>query len=168
MGIPRGDEERGKIKIDGQVYGILGHTSMIGDFECPLINDEVTQKIYKVGQKYDCTFPMFFSRENYINYLWEVKEEKLYLQEVSFSYCEEHSYSNMIEEIFGEDSVFAQWFSGEIKVIVRSVEVGGEREYLFDRDVINVRVKEGVVVKKQAGHEVARGIGRKLKNYIEE
>ena len=168
MGTPRGDEERGKIKIAGHVYGILGHTSMIGDFECPLIDSEVAQKIYDVGEKYDCIFPMFFSRENYINYLWEIKEGKLYLNEVSFSYCEKHSYTNMIEEIFGKDSIFAQWFSGEIKVIVRSVEVGEERAYLFDRDVINVHVKDGVIVKMQEEHEVVRGIGRKLKNYIEE
>jgi len=168
MGTPRGDEERGKIKIDGSVYGILGHTIMIGDVNCTLINDEIMQKIYDIGIKYDCVFPLFFSRKNYINYLWEIKDDKLTLQEVSFSYCQEQSHINVTEEIFGEKVVFAQWFSGEIKVIVHSEDIGGEKYHLFDRDVINIDVEEGIVVKMQEGKEVVRGIGRKLRNYIEE
>jgi len=169
MGVPRGDEESGKIEINGNVYGLLGalNWGLFGIAGSPLC-EEYADKIYTFGQKLGCSFNLFFRRENDTFYLWSIEDDKFFLKEVSFARCKKYSYVNMIEKIFGKKKLFASWFSGELKAVVRSEDIGDEDHYLFDRDIILITIKEGRVVDMKEKHEVARGIVLKLRNYLEE
>ena len=163
MGVPRGNEEVGKIYFEGKRYGIL--TSPI--------SHELYKKIYKIGMENGYSFTI--SGGN-VHYDLRVEEKKLYLVGIvyknflpfRYKMAEYKEGKNYIQEITGHEKVFVDCFSGVIKAVLRSKDIGGDEHYIFDRDFLLITFKKGVVVKSEELHEVYRSPRRKLKNYIEE
>lgn len=105
MSIPRKDTTWGDIELNGKVYKI---------FSRPL-NDEGAEKIAKYKQEFGG-----FSSAPWIydNYSWIIKDNKLYLNEITIGMG---SIRNLMPNIFGVDELFSDW-QEEIEVLISKEE----------------------------------------------
>jgi len=164
MSIPRVDEEIGKIDFEGKTYGILSAP----------IDKKLYAKIYQIGLEYGFGFTV--SGPSNVHYYFTVEEKKLHLKEIKYnhfcSYLQDKidfkSDTNFIKQITGSEKIFASWANGIIKAVVSSKNIGGDINKIFDRDILMITVKKGIIIKCQKKHEVVHNIKRKLEKYIEE
>ena len=106
MSMPKKDSTFGEIEINGKSYKI---------FSCPL-NDEGVEKIAKYKQEFGG-----FSSAPWIsdNYSWIIKDNKLYLNEITIGMG---SIRNLMPNIFEADELFSDWLNEEIEALVSKEE----------------------------------------------
>ncbi len=101
MSFPQPDSTFGDITFESKTYRI---------FSLPL-GDENRKKIAEYKKRKGNYSSAPWSKDNYS---WIVKDDKLYLQEVTLF----GDKGNLMVEIFGVDELFASWQNGDIKALV--------------------------------------------------
>jgi len=137
MGIPMKGTVFGQIELDKKIYDIISSP----------ISDKIREDIHKYRSENHC----IFSSASFLNdgYRWVVEDDKLYLTAINISclnkeyiaklearengkefsdeekreYFSNYSKQNILEPLFNTDKLFAKWFSGEIKVVLKRDEV---------------------------------------------
>ena len=137
MGIPTKGTVFGQIELDEKIYDII--TSPI--------SDKIREDIHKYRSENHC----ISSSASFLNdgYRWVVEDDKLYLTAINISclnkeyiakleareegkefsneekreYFSNYNKQNILESLFNTDKLFAEWFSGEIEVVLESDEV---------------------------------------------
>jgi hypothetical protein len=106
MSMPKKDTTFGNIELNGDIYKI---------FSRPL-NEESAEKVAQYKKEFGG-----FSSAPWIsdNYSWLIKENKLYLNEVTIGMG---SIRNLMPNIFGVDELFAYWQNEEIEALVSKEE----------------------------------------------
>ena len=132
MSVPCKDTTWGDIIFEGKMYRI---------FSVPL-NEENRKKISKYKQKSGwITFSPWLDN----NYLWRIKNDKLYLQEVKLFGFK----GSQITNIFGVKELFASWQNKDIEVLVskESFDVAGQRRMKLVKMKIKVlRFENGKLI----------------------
>lgn len=106
-------------------------------------DEEIKSNEVKQPRQGGIFFPdmIIFSTACWRNYIgtWEIKDDRLYLTRVRGIY-----------ELIGEEPLFADWFSGDIRI-----PIGKQLEYVhmgfstvYEKDII-LQIKKGVVVKTE-------------------
>lgn len=145
----------GSIEYEGRTYDFLSQP--FGETQRKLIYD------YRKGHRCamalsPCIFQKFF---------WRVYDDKLFLTGARFSFCKQVS-ETPIEDIFGASSVFAEWCSQEVKILLEIVDKKPEGEWVdvFTRRVMILTFENGVLIAKKEETETYHI--RRLKNYFPE
>lgn len=74
---------------------------------------------------------------------WKIEQDKLYLCSLSWG-------QHTMKDLFGDsEPVFAQWYSGSLKLGIDKEKCNFLHTYHFHEDVLRCVVKDGVIVSKQ-------------------
>jgi hypothetical protein len=117
MGVPQKDTVWGNIKIDNNTYDIL--------------NRPISEKIRFKINNYKKLNNGLLSSTPWQNdkYMWSIDDNKLYLTTIDIKYLDNDDNTlktipnikrkNIIRELFNNEEVYASWYSGNIRIILK-------------------------------------------------
>jgi len=151
-------------------YGEIVYNNILYELSNTPLNQETIDKSLDVIKKCACIY--FPTKVNSLHNLFQyaVKEGKLYITSFECTTLANSNITpckNMFFELFNQNQdYFLSWFTGELKLVV-NMTASGDSSWVFDYDLLVLKVKNGHILENYNKKEVVKGLKR-LKNYIEE
>jgi len=140
----------GEIEIDGETYGILS---------CP-ISDRIAKEIHKY-----CTDEKIYRLNKTCK--WSIVGNKLYLNELSLNTSSKEHMKNMVQKLFNNGKIFADWQNKDIKLLLKKEVDYCVLETSKEHLIMHLRIlkfKDGILI--EANDVVEEHMDMNFRNLI--
>jgi len=154
MSMPKEDTTFGDIEIDDEIYKIFSRP----------IDDASTSKVAQYKNEYGGHSSATWITDNYS---WIIKDDKLYLREITIG---RGSIRNLMENIFEQEELFASWQNKDVEALVSKEEFDLETDHKRRMKLVKMKIKllkfkDGILLSiEDATKEFTM---KKLKDYVE-